>query len=213
MRYGSSAAEKVLGVFSGNLNNSGETITLIAADTSVIASVAYGIEAPWPAEASNSGYSLVLNNAVPIASYTVENFRPSVQAGGTPGASAGAGFSGSPLADGDGDGLVDLVEYVTGSDVHNASSAFRPVAGEITVGSGPGATRHLTLSFRRAIAADGVACYTEASNSPGNWSSTADAVTWVSNTNNGDGTLTCTWRCTAPIQGARQFMRLRVSKP
>ena len=68
-------------------------------------------------------------------------------------------------------------------------------------------------AFRRSIAADGVVCNAEAANNLDSWSSTAGAVTWVSNTHNGDGTLTCTWRCTAPINGSRQFMRLKVSKP
>lgn len=213
MRYGSTAAAKVIGVFGGNLNNSGETVTLFAANSSVIASLSYGIAAPWPTEPLDSGYSLVLNNAVPYASYTEADFRTSAQAGGTPGAAAGPAFAGSPLADSDGDGIVDLIEYATGSQANNASSVSRPIAGEITVGSGPSATRYLTLSYRRAIAADGVACRVEASSNLGTWSSASSAVTWVSNTNNGDGTITCTWRTTAPIEGEHQFMRLNVTAP
>lgn len=210
MRYGSTAAAKVIGVFGGNLSNSGETVALFDPNDSVIASVSYGIAAPWPVEAFDSGFSLVLNNAIPDATYTEADFRPSAQAGGTPGAAAGPAFTGTPLADSDGDGTVDLIEYATGSSANDGASVFRPTVGVITVGSGPTATRHLSLSFRRSIAADGVACNVQASGNLGTWSSAADAVTWVSNTNNGDGTMTCTWRATAPIGAARQFMRLSV---
>ena len=134
------------------------------------------------------------------------------QTAAAPDARASAAINSSPQADSDGDGLVDLIEYACGSDANNPASAFQPVAGEITVGSGAGATRHLTLSFRRSITAEDVVCVAEASDSLGPWSSSEDAVKWVSSTNNGDGTLTCTWRCVAPIDGRRQFMRLKVTK-
>ncbi|MDB6079520.1 MAG: hypothetical protein JWO82_3267, partial [Akkermansiaceae bacterium] len=210
MRFGGTAAAKVIGVFGGNLNNSGETVTLFAANDLVIASVSYGTAAPWPVEAFNSGFSLVLNNAIPNATYTEADFRPSVQAGGTPGTAAGPAFTGTPLADSDGDGTVDLIEYATGSLANDNASVFQPTVSEITVGTGATATRHLALSFRRSIAADGVACRVEVSDNLSTWSSAAGAVTWVSNTNNGDGTLTCIWRAKAPIGPVRQFMRLSV---
>ncbi|MGJ8642973.1 MAG: lamin tail domain-containing protein [Luteolibacter sp.] len=55
-RYGSVS---VIGVFTGNLRNSGETIRLEAADGSVIAEFSYGDVLPWPTSADGDGYSLV----------------------------------------------------------------------------------------------------------------------------------------------------------
>lgn len=89
MRHGTGQAARILGTFSGNLSNSGETVTLLGADTNVIASVAYGIADPWPLAPQTSGYSLVLTNARPNPTYGAADFRSSVQAGGTPGVSAG----------------------------------------------------------------------------------------------------------------------------
>jgi hypothetical protein len=56
-RYGSSLP--VAGTFSGNLSNSGETITLRAADDAIIRLVGYLDTAGWPAEADGAGSSLV----------------------------------------------------------------------------------------------------------------------------------------------------------
>lgn len=89
LRYGSGQADRILGTFSGNLNNSGETVTLLAANGGVIASAAYGIAEPWPLAAQNAGYSLVLNPPGPNPTYGAANFRASLQPGGTPGTAAG----------------------------------------------------------------------------------------------------------------------------
>ena len=89
LRHGSGQADRILGTFGGNLNNSGETVTLLAANGSVIASVAYGIAEPWPLAAQDAGYSLVLNPPGPSPTYGAASFRASLQPGGTPGTAAG----------------------------------------------------------------------------------------------------------------------------
>lgn len=89
MRYGSGLTGQVLGAFAGNLSNSGETFSVLAANTSVIASVTYGVTDPWPLAAQTFGYSLVLSRPAPNPTYEVGQIRASMQAGGTPGGAAG----------------------------------------------------------------------------------------------------------------------------
>lgn len=209
LRFGSGLAGQVLGAFGGSLSNEGETVTLLAADGGVIASVSYGIAEPWPVAAQDAGYSLVLNNPAPSPAYAAADFRASAEPGGTPGAAAGPAFTGDPLADGDRDGACDLLEYATGSLPDDAGSRFLPVAGTVSVG----ADDFLAYSYRRANAADGVDCIVEYSTDLADWSSAPGAVAYVGTTNNGDGTSTVTWRATAPAgAAARQFMRLRVTR-
>ncbi len=77
----------VSGIFTGNLDNGGETLTLVDALGTVIFSFAYNDKAPWPTTADGAGYSLVLKN--PAASPNLNegaNWAASVAIGGTPGA-------------------------------------------------------------------------------------------------------------------------------
>ena len=211
-RYGSGLAAQVLGTYSGNLSNEGETVTLLAADGSPIASVRYGITEPWPVAAEMDGYSLVLNNPAPNPGYTAERFRASAQAGGTPGAAAGPSFTGDPTADTDRDGMGDLLEFATGSSPGNSASVALPEASwqEHTVDGVTGT--YLTFSHRRNNAADGVNCFVEISDALSGWSTSGMA--YVSTVNNGDGTSTVTWRAQQPAASAsRQFVRLRAAQP
>jgi hypothetical protein len=214
LRYGSGLAPQILGVYSGNLSNSGETVTLLAADTSVIASVTYGIADPWPTAASELGYSLVLNSPKPNPSYNPLDFRSGAQAGGTPGAPAGAPFADDPMADIDADGFRDVLEYAMGTNRTDPSSAAIPTSiwQEFTVN---GLTRpYLTFSYRRNDAAEGVSWHVELSTALDAWSSDPGAVTYVGTVANGDGTSTVTWRATQAVDDpSRQLMRLRVTQP
>jgi hypothetical protein len=214
LRYGSALAPKVLGTYSGNLSNSGETVTLLAANTSVIASLVYGIAEPWPTAAWELGYSLVLNSPAPSPTYDPLDFRSGAQVGGTPGAPAGPVFAGDPMADTDADGFRDMLEYAMGTNPATAASVAMPASTwqAFTVN---GLTEpYMTFSHRRSDAADGVTCHVELSSSLGVWSSAPSAVTYVGTVANGDGTSTVTWRATQPASGpSRQFMRLRVTQP
>lgn len=91
MRYGVTQANKILGVYAGNLSNSGEQVNLLAASTVVIASVTYGVITPWPETPNTGGFSLVLDRASTTQNYNATDFRASLQTGGTPG--LGAGFT------------------------------------------------------------------------------------------------------------------------
>jgi hypothetical protein len=213
MRHGSELAGRVLGTFSGNLNNSGENFTLLDANGSVIANVTYGIAEPWPVAAQDSGYSLVLDNPAPNTSYAPANFHASAQPGGTPGTAPGPAFTGNPAADTDHDGFSDLLEYATGSSPTHPNSINRPVAGRTNLVTDGVTHPYMTFTYRRSDAADGVAYRVELSTTLGIWSSAPDAVTYVGTSNNGDGTSTITWRATEPIGSTPgQFMRLRVTR-
>jgi hypothetical protein len=75
------------GVYSGRLDNAGETLTLSHGIGSKVLSVTYGDAAPWPLTADNFGFSLVPKN--PNANPDPDNpanWRASSNPGGSPGA-------------------------------------------------------------------------------------------------------------------------------
>lgn len=123
MRYGTGQAAKILGVYNGNLSNSGEQVNLLAANADVIASVTYGVAAPWPTEPNAAGFSLVLARAAANQVYLAENFRASLQAGGTPG--IGAGFTASIT-------LSDLTHVADGLP-HQASAVTDPLGFPVSI--------------------------------------------------------------------------------
>jgi CotH kinase protein/Lamin Tail Domain/Chitobiase/beta-hexosaminidase C-terminal domain len=209
MRYGSGAT--IAGQYSGNLNNSGERVTLTAANSSIIASFTYGVTGLWPP--ASSGYSIVLNNpraGLPFGSGNT--WRASAQIGGTPGAPAGSAFAGNPSGDFDNDGLSDFLEYALGSSQANASIANRPITLLTTHTVNSASSNHLTLIHQRNLAADGVNYIVEFSVNLTSWGSSEAEVIHVSTVNQNNGTATITYRSTrASAADARQFMRLRVT--
>lgn len=96
-RYGSAA--RVFGPWSGNLSNGGETITLLAANDSVIQSLTY--DDTWFPEADKGGATLVIFDALasPATINTQGNWRASAATGGSPGGSDPAGLQPGPEGD------------------------------------------------------------------------------------------------------------------
>src|SRR6266545_929315 len=80
-------AARVDGVYTNNLSNSGETVTLVHVTGAPIFSVNYDTRPPWPSSADGTGFSLVpLNpNLNPDPNNPV-NWRASTGIGGSPGA-------------------------------------------------------------------------------------------------------------------------------
>ncbi len=77
----------VVGVFSGNLANSGEKLILSRATGEPLLSITYGDAPPWPIAADGQGFSLVLQN--PNAQSDPDHpgqWRASSRVGGSPGA-------------------------------------------------------------------------------------------------------------------------------
>ncbi len=88
-RYGNSA--RVLGQWSGALNNNGEQLTLIDSGLNEIMSVSFGDNDPWYNAADGHGFSLVLRDAVgtPVEELgKYYSWRASTEFGGAPGAAS-----------------------------------------------------------------------------------------------------------------------------
>lgn len=89
LRYGPSTP--VAASFSGNLSDSGGTVTL-ASPSAMIASVSWNDKAPWPTAADGGGWSLTrITNTIGISP---ESWRTSVATGGSPGTTDHITFSG-----------------------------------------------------------------------------------------------------------------------
>lgn len=118
-RYPSAAARLAPGAFlnASALSNGGESLLLTAADGSPIKAFAYSDKSPWPLPADGAGASLVLLAPSSNPDHNLPaNWRSSALPGGNPGSADSLPFSGDPLADSDGDGIANLIEYALGSN-------------------------------------------------------------------------------------------------
>ncbi|HXJ58308.1 MAG TPA: lamin tail domain-containing protein [Verrucomicrobiae bacterium] len=130
------------GLYTGKLDNNGETLALSTPLGATLFSVTYDNAAPWPAEADNSGLSLQR------MTFSLDPTNPVswVAAPPTPGAPLPAGLQdsdGDGLPDGweqtygfisgvneanddpDGDGLSNLAEFIAGTNPRLAEDALR----------------------------------------------------------------------------------------
>ena len=210
MRYGTSAP--VIGEWTGGLNNGGEPLRLQIRGGAIIQEFAYEDSVPWPECADGDGNSLTL-----VAPSTAPNhgdpfsWRCSVQLGGSPGFSDAISFAGDVEGDFDNDQIPALLEYALGSSDNDPSSGrerYQLTTTEIADGIDAGI--YLSLTYTRNLAADDVTLEVEHSVDLQIWENALDgAVVLVSETPNGDGTTTVTWRSATPINMAqRQFLRL-----
>ncbi|MES2572897.1 MAG: CotH kinase family protein [Verrucomicrobiota bacterium] len=214
LRYGNNPTVKIAGTFSGNLSNSGEQLTVRAADQTLIAQFTWGDGEPWPVAADGAGYSLVLDKRIANPAYSNgASWRASAAIGGGPGLSDGTPFAGTPEADTDRDGHSDLLEYAMGSDRANPASLYKPAAAVAPYTVDGVAGDYFRFQYRRNLAADGCTYTVFLSDDAMNWKSDASAVTYVESVHNGDGTATVTYRSTRPCNSVpgRMFMRLQVA--
>lgn len=216
-RYAPAPGVKVAGVFDGNLSNGGERIVLTAAGGGIIRDFSYDDDAPWPLEADGTGYSLVLNHPRSNPDHSLPiNWRSSFEINGTPGGSPGplgpTGSGAAALADSDGDGISDLVEYATGTLGNDGGSQHWPTTGMISEIIPPALTPddYLTYSYTRNRAADDFSLEPEVSTGLTGWQPLSSLFTFVSQVNNGDGTATFTWRSTLPAATLPQRLFLQL---
>jgi hypothetical protein len=194
----------IAGVYTGQLSNGGETLTLRDIAENILCSVTYGDSntAGWPPEPDGEGRSLVLKRPSPTTDENnPTNWRASVSVGGTPGGSDATTFNGgNPNADADGDGFAAIVEYAMGTDDTNAQSV--PV---ITPGNDFGA---MTLTVPHRAGADDV--LVEALES-------ADLLSWspispIADIPAQNGMADRTWRCSSAfVATGRAYLRVRVT--
>ncbi len=184
------------------LSNTGDHITLLAANGSTIRDFSYNDHAPWPESPDGAGFSLVLINPAANPDHTNPlNWRASVALNGNPGTTDATTLVSAPLGDDNGDGIVNVVQY--------ALAGTTPY----TAPRGGSDGSFLTLTFRRNLAADDTTVTVQRSTDLATWTSGLD-VAYVSETHNADGTATYVWRSTHPLgETSREFLRLRVTKP
>lgn len=221
LRYGGDVV--VLGPYSGNLNNAGETIRLVAADgTSVIKEFTYYPVAPWPTTANGQGPSLVLINPGSNPEHNVSaSWRASVLPHGSPGTDEPAfnGYASWKVAyggleddaDPDHDGLEVLLEYALGGSPATNDRGLHPRATpQVLTVEGEEAT-YFTFSFTRPAGLEDVEYVVEASSSLafGSWST--ESVVLHSQTPLAEGHELVTYRSAEPVTpNASSYFRLRV---
>lgn len=192
----------VIGVYRGNLNNGGETLTLMAPDSfTQLFSVTYDGADPWPEEADGDGSSLVLTNALSLNSPA--SWRPSALTGGTPGRSDATRFTGIPNDDSDNDGVSAFTEYAMGTSDNQAGDTQGAISIKIDE------TGHWEFTLPRALNADDITATLELATDLLTWETAAstDAVltkSWVA-----DGKIWRTYRSTSPTSGNSLFIRAK----
>jgi hypothetical protein len=216
VRYPHISATKIAGRFRNHLDNGGETISVLAADGSLIKEFRFDNAAPWPAT-NELGHSFILNSPSTNPDQSdPANWSLSAKTGGTPGESGfGAdSFSGAITADSDQDGFSDLFEFASGSDPENPGSFFRPFISIVTISSNGSSAAYAQLSFHRRPTAMGVKLLIETSADLLNWSETPSLLVPAGSTANPDGTVTEIYRGAAPLAAnpsASVFYRIKAA--
>lgn len=211
-RYGSGLP--IAGQYTGKLRNGGEAILIVDALGQTVRGFTYDNAAPWPTTPAGEGPSLVLINPNGVPDHSDPASWKAGSFFGTPGTdeppladfiswAAANGVVGA-TGDEDGDGVVNLLEFMSGGNPNDPASGSLPVGGSDDEG-------HATLTFRRDPAASGLALVVETSTDLENWLGGVGSEL-VSRVINGDGTITSTYRATAfPVATERIFLRLRVT--
>jgi hypothetical protein len=219
-RYGPGAP--VAGTFQlgSSLSDSGEALSILAADQTIIQSFAYNDKEPWPTAADGEGYSLTLLRPETRPDHALpQSWRPSVALHGSPGTSDVTSYAAwkathttpADHADADGDGVSNITEYVLKTDPNSPHS--RPIlAGAVQAHDLDGVIgSYLTLTFDRDPASDDVHYFPETSTDLAAWEGSALALVRVRVTPNPNGTQTEVWRSAVPVSSdRRRFAHIRV---
>ena len=150
----------VAGVFQNAtaLDNSGEPLTLLASDGSVIKDFRYDDKLPWPTATDGDGFTLVLVDPASNPDHALpSNWRSSSTIGGNPGSSDATTFTGTAGADVNQNGIDDLLDYTLGTDAGSALTAG-------LTGS------NITVAYTHRLAAEDVTLHIEWSTNLQSWS-------------------------------------------
>ena len=195
LRYAAlTPAPRVLGVYTGSLNNQGEQVILNAASGAVIKDFVFDDTIPWPEAADGAGMSLVLISPYSNPNHNLPaSWRGSSALGGSPGTSSYARWKQangqvSDTADLDFDGLDTRLEYALRTAPGTPDNTL-PLAG-VT----PDGFLKFTLRHRNA---DDLLLIPEVSAELVSWS--AVGITMVDTVDQGDGTSISTWKAPASI--------------
>jgi hypothetical protein len=147
------------GIFTGKLDNGGETLTLSHPLGATVFSVSYGDAPPWPVTADGFGFSLVQGGAFSQAPDKGGRWRASAEVGGSPG------------ADDPSPGIAPIVinEILTHTDPPQMDSLelFNPAATNVNIGGwfltdDAGMPKKYRLPTNSIIPAGGFVSFTEA---------------------------------------------------
>lgn len=195
----------IAGEFIGDLSNTGENITLLAADGSTIRDFRYNDKLPWPTSPDGEGFSLVLVAPDENPDHQLAiSWRPSTTSGGNPTTSDAIPFSGDPNADLDADGMTALLEYALGTDdnVPNRQS-------EVFEFTGP--SNNLSFVTQMNLSADDATVTIQTSSDLNTWVS-ADALLGLSSEEHlENGIARYTWTLQESADPSTPlFIRIRV---
>ena len=200
----------IVGVFKGNLSNSGELVTLVDENDVVLADVSFTDLSPWPVTPDGGGPSLTLIDSMNTSNLSDPlAWRSSRSANGTPGTSDETMFTGDPDADDDGNGLSNLLDYALGNTITPTEAC--PVLTTVSHDDGGGAKDYLAVSYRANLSDPKLSFIIQTSPDLVNWADGAAATELVEQVDQGDGTANVIVRSeTAMSDLEKQFMRIRV---
>jgi hypothetical protein len=202
----------IAGVFLNDsaLSNAGERIKLEDAGNGTIQEFAFDDDAPWPVGPDGAGHSLVLIDprANPDPAEAA-NWRSSARVGGSPGGAEEGTFPADPLADANGNGERDLIDYALGNDLGLPSHAPRFTLAPPTA---LGGAARLQLKYPVNLYADRVVIDVFFSTNLIAWLDGSAHLELESIEPMGDGRAWRTWRIKQPFADEpRVFVRLRVT--
>ena len=210
MRYGTGA--QVAGQFGGNLDNSGERITLYNSSGTLLRDFTYDDAEPWPRSPDGAGPSLVLSSPLLNPDPNIAaNWRASYVSGGTPGGKDSVSLAEylsahgqtDPAAVPGHDGLSNFLAYASGNDL-------QPFCRRALLTTEASAS-YPSLEYTRRRNTEDTSFTVQASLDLADWSV---ATSFVSQQDNSDGTETVRVRTNVPLSAhPRQYLRLRVTQP
>ncbi len=167
------------------LSNSGERLVLLAADGSTIVDLTWDDKLPWPNEADGDGYSMVLRSA-PSDATDPASWRSSSTIDGNPGAS-------------------DSIPFFSGVNPVNYALADPNLGIRFT------SAGNVEISYVENLQADDVDLVLERSSDLVSWQSTDTTFEIDDRDNNGDGTISITFKSLSPPTEDKLFFRLKIT--